>query len=573
MKKIETWFYGRNSTSHQELSRGQQLLECKRYAESHNMVIVEEFYDDGISGTTTLRKEWERMIEKMKKEQGVIVLTYAVDRISRNVKDSLLIEELFEECNSQLISITQPELYADESPTAILTRNMNYSVAQYHSDVTRSLVKRALNQKAERFEFTGGIAPYGYKIVDKHYVVDEYEAQAIKVIFQMIADGYTYRQVAEKLTSLGYVRRNSKPFDYRTCYNDFIRNQKYKGVYIYGRTKKSKRSNNYNYHQSRPIEEQKIYENAIPRIITDELWEQANSNLDRRKHTRNSRRKGEEYLLTSKIYCACGKRMYGNSRKSGNSDSIYTSYRCNSHDKLLTGDCSHAKELLRDDIDGYIINLLQWYLKKENSIEIIENVMNTVLESLEGNKGIEIQQAKNRIGSLTRQINNLLDTLALGERSTIESIVSRIKDLEAEKKTLQDKITALQVQESNLTRLSKEDVAMLLDEGFQLMSSEESQLKKMIVRKFIDKIVVDKDKIQVEYNLNFFMSHANSYCRLSTIVLRNELKRQYSPLPMNLELLNENTMYFVHVSSAKLIKQKKTTHVSTQVVRGLSWGG
>lgn len=557
MKKIETWFYGRNSTSHQELSRGQQLLECKRYAESHNMVIVEEFYDDGISGTTINRKEWERMIEKMKKVQGVIVLTYAVDRISRNVKDSLMIEELFEDCNSKLISITQPELFSDESPTAILTRNMNYSVAQYHSDVTRSLVKRALNQKAERFEFTGGIAPYGYKIVDKHYVIDDHEAKAIKIIFSMIAEGYTYKQLAEKLTSLGYVRRNSKPFDYRTCYNDFIRNQKYKGVYVYGRTKKSKHSNNYNYHESRPIEQQKIYEDAIPAIVSKALFDKANENLDRRKHTRSSNTKGEEYLLTSKIYCACGKRMYGNSRKSGNSDSIYVSYRCNSHEKLLTGDCSHAKELLRNDIDAYILHLLQWYLKKENSIEIIENVMNEVLKSLEGVKSTEIQAMKNRIGSLTKQINNLVDTLALGESTTMESIVSRIQELEAEKKSLQDKISVLHNQEAAPTRISKEEIAMLLDEGFQLMCSKDFQQKKIIVQKFIDKIIVDKEKIQVEYNLNFYMSNANLYCRLSTIILRNELKRQYFPLPMNLELINENTIYFIRVPNATLIKQKK----------------
>lgn len=54
-----------------------------------------------------------------------------------------------------------------------------------------------------------------------------------------------------------------------------------------------------------------------------------------------------------------------------------------------------------------------------------------------------------------------------------------------------------------------------------------------------------------------------------TVILRSELKKAFKPTLITLALLHENNVYFLNPIHVTLSKQKKTTHVSTRVVRGL----
>ena len=46
-----------------------------------------------------------------------------------------------------------------------------------------------MNENAYKAIFNGGYAPLGYKIVDKHYVIDEKKAEAVRLIFNLYLDG------------------------------------------------------------------------------------------------------------------------------------------------------------------------------------------------------------------------------------------------------------------------------------------------------------------------------------------------------------------------------------------------
>ena len=47
----------------------------------------------------------------------------------------------------------------------------------------------------------GGIAPFGLQIVDKRYEIDEKEAPAVKLMFDMAARGKSYREIIDALTA------------------------------------------------------------------------------------------------------------------------------------------------------------------------------------------------------------------------------------------------------------------------------------------------------------------------------------------------------------------------------------
>lgn len=72
---------------------------------------------------------------------------------------------------TKLISITQP--IDDSTPEGQLMATLLAGMDEYYSQNLASNVKRAQKLKAQNCEFQGGIPPLGYKIVDKHYEIDE----------------------------------------------------------------------------------------------------------------------------------------------------------------------------------------------------------------------------------------------------------------------------------------------------------------------------------------------------------------------------------------------------------------
>ena len=63
-------------------------------------------------------------------------------------------------------------------------------------------------------------------------MIDEYEAEAVRIIFRMYLDGYSYTEIINALNSKGYRTRRGLPFAKNSLY-EILRNERYTGVYIY----------------------------------------------------------------------------------------------------------------------------------------------------------------------------------------------------------------------------------------------------------------------------------------------------------------------------------------------------
>lgn len=84
--------YARVSTDRQELE--QQIISCQKFAEFKSLE-VREIYAETISGASTRRKEYLRLIDDLRefKYDGVVV--FRLDRLGRNARElSLLVDEL-----------------------------------------------------------------------------------------------------------------------------------------------------------------------------------------------------------------------------------------------------------------------------------------------------------------------------------------------------------------------------------------------------------------------------------------------------------------------------------------------
>ena len=77
-----------SSDSQTEQSIEGQLRVCKEFAERNGFVIVKEYIDRAISGTTDKRPDFLRMIEDSKSKSFDYVIVYQLDRFARNRYDS-----------------------------------------------------------------------------------------------------------------------------------------------------------------------------------------------------------------------------------------------------------------------------------------------------------------------------------------------------------------------------------------------------------------------------------------------------------------------------------------------------
>ena len=119
--------------------------------------------------------------------------------------------------------------------------------------------------------------------MDQHYVINEAEAQAIRLIFNMYINGYGYGDICIALKEKGYKTRNGKAFGKNSIY-DILGNEKYIGTYTFNKVPRSKTKRN-SHTTARPEDFISIVD-AIPAIVDKGDFE-----VVQNKRAHNKRRK------------------------------------------------------------------------------------------------------------------------------------------------------------------------------------------------------------------------------------------------------------------------------------------
>lgn len=167
-----------------------------------NFELADFYIDDGYTGLNTDRPAFQKMLSDI--EKGIInaVITKDLSRLSRNsFEANYYIEIYFLERNIRYISVL------DNVDTYI--KNSNNDMIQfktlindwYSKDISRK-VRTAVWARKEKGLYLGALAPYGYdkaKDNKNKLVINESQAEVIKLIFDMFDNGATTREIAEHL--------------------------------------------------------------------------------------------------------------------------------------------------------------------------------------------------------------------------------------------------------------------------------------------------------------------------------------------------------------------------------------
>lgn len=479
--------YARFSSDNQrEESIEAQLIAMHKYCEENGYEVVAEYCDRAKSATTSNRPEFLRMIDDSKEHMFDIVLVHKLDRFSRDRYDTIFYQRELKLRNIKLISVLER---LDESPESIILETMIIALNNYYSANLSREVMKGLMVNSNKCLWNGGPSPLGYDIVDQRLVVNPEEAKAVQLIFEMVADGYGYGAIVDKLNLLGYKTKKGVAFGRNSIY-EILRNERYKGVYVF-----NKRASKHNNHAYKPDEEVVRIEGGCPEIVTKELWERANAV---RRASRSSYSNAKRtYLLTGLLYCECGGKFHGNVRRHKQRGLEYTTYRCS--ERVNKRDCD-TKEIRCQILDAWVIDEFCKVFFTDDSIKRITQGLNENLRNTVDNDD-DYNRVKDTLSRAEKSRDNLIE--AISQTGINDAITAKIKECEA---IINEAKTFLESYERDYSQntITEKDVKEKIDELKEyLLNPENVQRSKFILSQYIEKIEISNEKIKATFKVAF----------------------------------------------------------------------
>ena len=216
-----------------------QKSKIREYAEKNGYVIVAWFQDE-ISGVKDDRPEFDKILhgEDITNPPFEAVIVFKSDRLARDTKLYFYYLYTLEKKNIKLISVE--ENFAEGSDFANIYRALIMFVAEQERKNIAIRTGNGRSIKAAAGGYSGGKTPYGYKVTDGRLVIDDGEAEVVRIIFEKHGEGEKMLRIAEWLNDNGYKSRSGGKF-YASNVKTVLENeQTYRGMYRYGRGKDKK---------------------------------------------------------------------------------------------------------------------------------------------------------------------------------------------------------------------------------------------------------------------------------------------------------------------------------------------
>ena len=311
----------------------------KDYCLKNGFNLIDEYVDDGYSGTNFDRPGFIRLIEDIKNKKINLVVVKDLSRLGRDhVMTGYYIETYFPENKIRFISIVEnydsmKNQASNDSSTFIIACN------DYYSKQNSLKIRNVLDSKRRDGKFIGSKPCYGYMRDPKdkgHLIIDPNTAQYVKLIFELRSNDIGISEIATRLTKL----RAPTPSSYKNKIISTITKEEY--VWSIHSVKKILENRMYtgdmvqhtqtkiSYKSKKKIKLDQslwvIVENTHEPLVDKEIFRIINKKRDNHNRKVEVKTKRPIRLLEGLIYCKeCGNRLGVIYRKNHN----YWTINCN----------------------------------------------------------------------------------------------------------------------------------------------------------------------------------------------------------------------------------------------------
>lgn len=481
-----------------------QRAILEKYAKDNGFENIQIFVDDGYSGVSFNRPDFQRLLEMMEQGKVSTLITKDLSRLGRNyIEVGNYTEMLFPRWNVRYIAVNDnyDSLYSEGNEFAPFKNLFNEWFVRDTSKKILAVVKA----KAERGERVSTQIPYGYKKdpdVKGHLLIDEETAPIVRRIFELCAQGMGPTNIGNVLRDekifkptirryheqgvYGTVTHTDRPYGWTAeTIGKMLKNEVYLGHTINCKTRvvsyKDKRT------VEVPKNEQYRFENTHEAIIDQVTWD-AVQKVREGKRRRNNMGTIDKY--SGLLYCAdCGSKLYfvrGKSIKPSDYNFICSRYRKRIGEQLCTA--HRIREVALDEIILEEIRRITYYArtKTREFVELINKKSSSENRRELTAKTNELAKLEKRNAELNTLFKRLYEDNVLG-KITNEQFRMLSDGYNAERRTIADQIPILQKQIEDL-KASSTNV-----DRFVTISNKYTDLQDLtpeILRTFIDKIVI-----------------------------------------------------------------------------------
>lgn len=315
--KLTVTFYARVSSESDEQinSLGNQIKYYTDFIKKNpNWTFVPGYIDEGLSGATANKREdFQRMIEDAKQGSFDLIITKEITRFARNTLDSILYtRELLEHGVGVFFQNDNINTFDEDSELRLTIMS---GIAQDELRKLSSRVKFGHQQAIKNGVVLGNSRIFGYRKDKGRLVIDEEEAEMVRLLFDLYSSGnYSMKQIENIFWEKGYRNHNGNKIAHTTM-SGIIANPKYKGYYVGNKVRVvdlfSKKQ------EFLPPDKWVMYKdetgNVVPAIVSEEVWNLANEVLKRRSEDVKNRQGvcNHANIFTGKLFCThCGLPYY-----------------------------------------------------------------------------------------------------------------------------------------------------------------------------------------------------------------------------------------------------------------------
>lgn len=424
-----------------------------KYIKDHGWRVVDEYVDDGYSGTDFDRPDFKRLMSDIEIGKINLVIVKDLSRLGRNYIDlGKIMEELFPKYNIRLIAVNDGYDSNDERASDFAPLK-NYFNEMYAKDTSRK-IRSILNMKAQNGEPRNTVFPiFGYNYNEAYERIPDPETGPIvqliyKKVIELGSSGLVAKYLTrEKIKTPRYY--NAVKFNYNKVkvlsmpesklytwtagmVRDIITREEYLGVYKTAQTsslsfKLKKRYQNKNCY---------VFENRYEPLIDRSTWDMAQKMI---KEARGSSVQLEDNPFRGIVYCEdCGKKMRLERRP--NNGVLDYRYYCNK------SDCDNPNSITRRVLETIVardlLELKDYILSKEKEFLEYASKFDCTGRDIKTDIETEIVRLKNKCQEVDMYIEKLFEQNIQGNlpNSTFTTMMSKYK---REKDALENEIKIL----------------------------------------------------------------------------------------------------------------------------------
>lgn len=469
-------------------------------------VYVKGYIDEGISGASAERREsFQKMIRDSQGDKFDLIITKEITRFARNTLDSI-------QYTRELLSNGVAVFFQNDNINTLdedseLRLTIMAGIAQDELRKLSSRVKFGHAQAIKNGVVIGNSRIFGYKKDKGKLVIDEYQAEMVRLVFELYAtDNYSMKQIENILWDKGYRNTNGNKISHTTLSNT-ISNPKYKGYYVGNKVKNidlfSKKR------KFLPKEEWVMYKDdtgkIVPAIVSEEIWEKANEVLAKRSlDVKQKQNKcNHANLLTGKLFCThCGTPYY---RKDSNYQGKRISlWQCSGKIKNGASSCP-SFSIKEDEIQSLIFDI---FMKtKDTSLKYIDEYIEIMKSETFDNEDKLISEQNEIIKKAEKKKSKILELL------TDEVITSNdfelfnqqcTNDIIKAKNTILEICEAVNAKKKMISELNdiKRSISKISSESAN--SADEYKMSKAFINKYIDKIYATPNGNEMSLEIKLF---------------------------------------------------------------------